>query len=193
MKRQTMLAAVFAISGLCSASVNAKEETTLTIDNAGAQFMVRKFDNGERCSTSNRGKFVGVSGRNLHRGERNDSLEISATPGQPFEIVLAGAGAGGRFRVEPEAGLEYLAQLRRSGDQTFLSLHSRALGSDDPFQLIEDAPVAAFKDDFCPEARWSRLDYRTPASPSAAPRSTRSSIQYYSEWQERRELISHRE
>lgn len=193
MNRQLLIAAVFVVASAGVHAENARAGATLTIANTGEQFMVRKFDNGEECSATNRGKYAGISGRNLHRGERNDRLEIELTPGQPSEIVLASASGGARFRVEPEAGVDYLAQLRRSEGQTTLSLHSRARGSDGPFQLIENPPVATFRDDHCPEARWSRIEYRAPASPSVAVRESRSRTQVQADWQERHEIANYSE
>ena len=105
---------------------------------------------------------------------RSTVYELLSAPVSPFEIVLADSvAAGGRFRIEPEAGVDYLARLRREGDTVWLGLYSRPHGSEQEFTPLADAPAAKHADDVCPHARWARIDFETPAI--SAPNRERTS------------------
>jgi hypothetical protein len=179
-----------AIAAVGITSAHASEGSILRIENTGTQFMVRTFDNAEQCSSDNRGKFVGVSGRNLHRGgARKDNLDIDLTPGQPVEIVVSDASAsGGRFRIEPEAGFDYLARFIHAEGLTTIALLAREQGSDGEYAPL-NAPDAVFSTDVCPHARWARLDFDTP-KPSMPDREVVSSPVRTEQWREARGLNS---
>ena len=162
---------LLALALVAAASAHAGDTVTpsLTIENVGETYLIRKFENSEPCSSSNRGQRIGVSGRAQRSGTGRDQIRIELEPGKPVEFVAVDAeSTGGRFRIEPEEGIEYRAAFLHVDGAPVVMLQSRPLGSEDAFALMTNAPDAAHASDVCPEANWSRVGFRkpSPAKPS---------------------------